>query len=174
MRNGSNFVFEIVDLLPYHIHKASLKRGNLYINPPEWIANKKSTINTKNEDDKCFKYFIIVALHYTEFKSHPERLSNMIHFFSCDCNWEGIEFPTGTKDWKRFQKNNETIALNILQAPHNKTKISHAYKSEYNKKRKRKNQVLLLMTSDGEKWHYIALKRKSTDDGFNRPTKSLY
>ena len=64
------------------------------------------------------------------------------------------------------------FALNNLQVPHNEIKITHAYKSEYN--RKRKNQVLLLMTSDGEKWHYIALKRKSTDDGFNRPTKSLY
>ena len=28
-RNGSNFVFESVDLLSYHIHKTSLKRGNL-------------------------------------------------------------------------------------------------------------------------------------------------
>ena len=54
----------------------------------------------------------------------------MNNFFSFDCNWEGIEFPTGIKDWKRFEKNNETIVLNILQAPHNKTKISHAYKSE--------------------------------------------
>ena len=57
MRNGSNFVFESVDLLPYHIHKASLKRGNLYIKSPEWIANKKAKINPKNEDDKCFIIF---------------------------------------------------------------------------------------------------------------------
>ena len=36
------------------------------------------------------------------------------------------------KEWKRFEKNNETIALNILQIPHNEIKIAHAYKSEYN------------------------------------------
>ena len=41
LRNGSNFVFEIVDLLSYHIHKTSLKRGISYINSPEWIAKKK-------------------------------------------------------------------------------------------------------------------------------------
>ena len=51
LRNGSNFVFESVDLLSYHIHKTSLKRGNSYIKSPEWIANKKATINPKNEDD---------------------------------------------------------------------------------------------------------------------------
>ena len=171
LRNGNNFVFESVDLLSYHIHKTSLKRENSYIKSPEWIANKKATINPKNEADKCFKYSIIDALHHNEFKSHPETLSNMHHFFSCGYNWEGIEFPAGTKDWKRFEKNDKTIALNILQVPHNEIKISHAYKSEYN--RKRKNQVVLLMITDGEKWHYIALKSEPTDDGFNRPTKSL-
>ena len=45
LRNGSNFIFESVDLLSYHIHKTSLKRGNSYIKFPEWVANKKATIN---------------------------------------------------------------------------------------------------------------------------------
>ena len=50
----------------------------------------------------------------------------MHHLFSYEYNWKGIEFPAGLKDWKRFEKNNETIALNILQVPHNEIKISHA------------------------------------------------
>ena len=28
----------------------------------------------------------------------------MHEFFSCDYNWEGIEFPAGIKNWKRFEK----------------------------------------------------------------------
>ena len=35
LRNGSNFVFESVDLLSYHIHKANLKRGKSYMKSPE-------------------------------------------------------------------------------------------------------------------------------------------
>ena len=31
LRSGSNFVFESVDLLSYHVHKASLKRVKSYI-----------------------------------------------------------------------------------------------------------------------------------------------
>ena len=31
LRNGSNFLFESVDLLSYNIHKASLKRGKSYM-----------------------------------------------------------------------------------------------------------------------------------------------
>ena len=67
----------------------------------------------------------------------------MHEFFSCDYNWEGIEFRVGKKDWKRFEKNNKTIAVNILFVPHNEEAINLAYKSKYN--RKRKNQVILLM-----------------------------
>ena len=46
LRNGSNFVFESVDLLSYHIHK-SLRRGRSYIKSPEWVINKRATINLK-------------------------------------------------------------------------------------------------------------------------------
>ena len=94
----------------------------------------------------------------------------MHHFFSCNYDWEGIEFPVWIKDWKRFEKNDE-IALNILQVPHDEIKKTHACKSEYN--RKYKSQVVLLMITDGEKWHYIALKGEPTDDGFIPPTQSL-
>ena len=94
----------------------------------------------------------------------------MHEFFSYKYYWEGIEFPAGIKDWKRFEKISETVALNIVQVPHDEIKITHACKSEYN--RKRKNQVVLLMTADDEKCH-IALKSEPTDDGLNRSTKSL-
>ena len=40
--------------------------------------------------------------------------------------------------------------------PHNTEKIRHAYKSKYNLKRE--SQVILLMITDGEKWHYLAVK----------------
>ena len=51
LRNGSNFVFESVGLLPYHIHKTRLKRRNSYIESPEWVASKKAITNPKNPDD---------------------------------------------------------------------------------------------------------------------------
>ena len=43
--------------------------------------------------------------------------------------------------------------------PHNTEKIRHAYKSKYNLTRE--NQVIFLMITDGEKWHYLAVKRLS-------------
>ena len=64
LRNGSNFVFKSVDLLSYHIHKTSLERGSSDIKSPEWILNKKTTINPKNEDGYCFEYSIVITLHH--------------------------------------------------------------------------------------------------------------
>ena len=70
-----------------------------------------------------------------------------------------------------MKKNNESIALNILQVPHDEKNIFNVCKSKHN--HKRKNQVVLLVITDGKKWHYTALKSEQTEDGFIRPTKSL-
>ena len=80
-------------------------------------------------DDRCFEYSIVVALHHKEIKNHPKRISGSHHLFSCAYNWRGIDLSAGTKEWKRFEKNNEVIALNIQHVPHDKVKITHAYKS---------------------------------------------
>ena len=169
-RSGSKFVFESVDLLSYHIHKTSLKRGKSYIKSPEWVLNKRATINPKNKDNKCFQYSITVALNHQNIENHPERISNIKPFID-KYNWKGIDFPAGIKDWKKFEENNKEVALNILYTQPNTKTINLAYKSIYN--RKRENQVVLLMITNGEKWHYIALKSERTDDGFNRPIKDL-
>ena len=52
---GSSFTFDRIDLLEYHFHKISLNRGSSYIESPEWIKNKRVTINPKNtKNNKCF------------------------------------------------------------------------------------------------------------------------
>ena len=43
--------------------------------------------------------------------------------------------------------------------PHNTDDIRHAYKSKHNLTHE--NQVILLMITDGEKWHYLAVKKLS-------------
>ena len=104
LRNGSNFLFERVDLLSYHIHKRSLKKGNSYIKSPDWIANKKAVLNPKYVGDRCFEYSVVFELRHNEIKSHPEKIQGNHHLFSCDYNWCGIDVPAGIKEWKRFEK----------------------------------------------------------------------
>ena len=74
-------------------------------------------------------------------------------------NWKEIDFPSHGKDWKKFESNNKSIALNILYVSHSTEKIRHAYKSKYIVTPE--NQVILLMITDDEKWHYLAVKNLS-------------
>ena len=105
------------------------------------MLNKSATINSKNNDNECFQYSITVALNHQNIGNHPERISNIKPFID-QYNWEGIDFPSRIKDWKKFERNNKTIALNILFIPHDTKTINLAYKPKYN--RKRENQVVLL------------------------------
>ena len=61
---GSNFIFERVDSLYYYLYKISLNRTGSYIDSPEWLKDKGTTINPKNIDDECFQYAITVALNH--------------------------------------------------------------------------------------------------------------
>ena len=97
LRDGSSFVFESVDSFSYHIHKTNLKSGKSYIKSPEWILNKRATINPKNKDNKCFQSSITVALNHQNIENHPERISNIKPFID-KYNWKGIDFLAGIKD----------------------------------------------------------------------------
>ena len=171
---GSEFIHENVDLLYYYFYKIDMKREESYTEPHEWLKNKKATINPKNKnDDNCFQYAITVALNHQNIRRDPQKISKIKRFIN-QYNWKRIEFPTEQKDWKKFEQNNKTIALNILYVPYNTKQICRACKSEYNNERE--NQVILLMITDGKKWHNLALKSEPIFYGgklCNSPVKSL-
>ena len=110
---GSHFIFDSVDALYYDLNKISLNRGGSYIDSPEWLKNKKATVNPKNNDDKCFQYAVTVALNQEKIKNHPKRIANIKHFID-QYNGKEIYFPLHVKNWKKFESNNKSIALNIL------------------------------------------------------------
>ena len=134
-----------------------INRGESYIDSPKWLKDKKSTINPKNNDHKCFQYAATLALNLGKIKKDPQRISKIKPFIE-QYSWKEIEFPSTSKDWKKLELNNE-IALNILYVPHNTRKIHVAYQSKHNLTPE--NEIILLMITDGEKWHYLTVKNLS-------------
>ena len=157
-KRGSDFEFDGIHLLYYDFNEISLNRGGSYIDSAIWIKDKKSTINPNNNDYKCFQYAVTVALNHDKINKDPQRVSKIKPFIN-QYNWNDIDFPSTGKDWKKFELNNESIALNILYVPHNTGKIHLADKSKHNLTREK--QVILLMITDSEKWHYTSVKRLS-------------
>ena len=154
---GSDFAFDEVNYLYYNFNKMSISRGGSYIDSPKWLKDKKSTVNQKNNDNKCFQYTVTLALNIDKINDHPERISKIKPFIE-KYNWKDVDFPSTSKDCKKFELNNE-VALNILYVPHGTKKIEIAYKSKHNLTREK--QVILLMISNGENWHYLIVKSLS-------------
>ena len=94
---GSEFIFDSVDLLYYKFHRISLNRGGSYIVSPNWLKNRRATINPKNNDDKCFQYAVTAALNHEQLKKDPQRISKIKPFIN-QYNWKDIEFPSHKKD----------------------------------------------------------------------------
>ena len=136
----------------------SLNRAGSYIDSPKWLKTKGATINPKNKNNECFKYAITVALNHEKIEKNPKRITKIKSFIDT-YNWKDIKFPSHSNDCKKLERNNKTIALNILYVPYNIKQIRPAYVSKYN--HKRDNQVILLMITDNEKWHYLTVKNIS-------------
>ena len=60
---GSEFEFDGMHLLYYDFNKISINRGGSFIESAKWIKDKKSTINPKNNDCKCFQHAVTVVLN---------------------------------------------------------------------------------------------------------------
>ena len=154
---GSDFVYSGINYFYYDLNRVSICKGGSYIESPKWLKDKKATVNQKNDDFKSFQYAITLALNFDKISNHPERVAKAKSFID-NYNWNN-NFPLNRKDWNRFEVNNKNIALNILYVPFKTRKIEIAYKSKYNLVRD--NQVILLMISNGENWHYLAVKSLS-------------
>ena len=67
-------------------------------------------------------------MNYEQIKKDPKRLSK-IKIFIDQYNWKEMDFPSHKKDWKKFESNNKSIALNVLYVPYNTEEIRRTYKS---------------------------------------------
>ena len=154
---GSDFEFDGINFFSYNFNKTSIYRGGSYIDSPKWLKDKKSSINPKNNDHKCFQYAATLALNFDNINNHPKKISKIRPFID-QYNWKDIDFPATSTDWKKFELNNK-VALNILYVPHNTKKIQLAYRSKYNLTYNK--QMILLLITDGEKWHYLVVNNLS-------------
>ena len=69
------------------------------LNSLGWLRVKKEAIINNNNS---FQNALNDALNYQTIETNPEKISK----FKLDINrynWEGIEFPAGPKDWKKFE-----------------------------------------------------------------------
>ncbi|XP_057310676.1 uncharacterized protein LOC130648652 [Hydractinia symbiolongicarpus] len=112
-------------------------------------------INPDNNDQECFKWSIIAAIHHEEIGTNHQRISKLRPYQE-RYNWDGIEFPTSIKDITKFERNNPDIAVNVLYATGKKFNILR--RSAFNES---DTQVNLLLLTDEKRNYYVSIKNLS-------------
>ena len=62
------------------------------------------------------QYALTVALSYQNIKKDPQRISKIKPFIN-QYDWKEMNFLSHKEDWKKFESNNKSIALNVLFVP---------------------------------------------------------
>ena len=110
---GCDFIFESLELMDCKLHRVHLRRGGSYIKSPEWF-NKGATINAKDEYyDECLRWSTISQLNYNEIMK--KEFKNMFK----KIKHEDKDFSSHRRDWEKFERDNESVALNVLFASQN-------------------------------------------------------
>ena len=91
LRNCNGYVYDNVVVLGIHFHKIEVESSSSYIESPEWIKNKKATINPQNtKDNRCFLYAITIALNHQKIGRDLQRMSKIILFIP-KYSWDDID-----------------------------------------------------------------------------------
>ena len=116
----SKSVFGYVHLLYYKCHKINRNHGGSYRDCSYWIKNKKAAINPNiKKHNKCFQCTVTFTLNPEEIKKDVQRITKVKRFVN-KYNWKGINFSSEKNVWKKFEKNNVTIAFNVFVSKNKK------------------------------------------------------
>ena len=96
--NVGDFIFDCICLLYYKCHKINPNCRVSYIDSPDWIKNKKATINPINKNNnKCFQYSAALALYYKEIGKDSGRIIKLKPFID-KYNWERMNYQSKKDD----------------------------------------------------------------------------
>ena len=109
---GSGWVIDRIDSHYINITTYQPLNRSSYIELPTKLRNPmKGLINTKNKDDKCFRWCHI--RHLNPQKKYPQRIKKDDKQFIGGLNYKGIEFPVSHKQCNKIEKQN-SIRINVF------------------------------------------------------------
>jgi hypothetical protein len=153
---GSGWTIGLTAILRFTIRigQYRLMTGLSYVPTPKVLAAKRALINVFNQDDMCFAWAILSALHPGY---NAQRVTNYRQYLN-SIDLKGIKFPTPINQVGRFEKNNPTLSINVYKLGKNEKEIIPKYVTKCGKRQKHID--LLLLTSD-DKSHYVWIKNMS-------------
>ena len=144
-----SIILEMVDYRPIG--------GTSYIELPKNIFDTKSIVNVQNDDQQCFMWAVLAALHPADF--HAERV---IHYepYTEELNFTGIEFPVTVDQISKFERLNPEISVTVLgiDIPDNEVKEASKVFPLRVPNSQQEHHIVLLYWSRGDVHHYAWVK----------------
>lgn len=150
--NDSSLVFD--HIVAGYVNSGKVTyRGASYLPLPEWIANKKACINVQNEDNRCFRYSVCALIHPAG--KHAQRVTKYPNEMLDELKMGSIVEPVvcTPANFRRFEQLNQNISVNVFSV------LDDGFSPVYiSSEEGREHHVNLLMVSDDEISHYVAIK----------------
>lgn len=107
---GLGWTLNEIKEIEFHISKSEPFVGSSFIDLQTNIKKKNAIVNVRNNDQKCFMWAILSALHTNV--QYPNHMSSYSAYEN-ELNFTGINFPVDVKSIKKFEFLNPTISINV-------------------------------------------------------------
>ena len=154
---GSGWSVLSVERLKLHIAPYLPISPSNYVTTPTYIAQKKAIVNIKNEDNFCFLWSVLAALH--PIPTNPCRPSNY-ESFKKELNITNLKFPLAVTDVIKFEKLNVAISVNVFAFEGRSSYIYPIYVTSFKDHQHHVNLLLIVNDKTG-KSHYTLIRNMS-------------
>ena len=113
INNGSGWVLKSIDKLEIYVVNYKPLKGSSYIDLPNIIKHKKACINVKNNDQKCFAYAVVSAIHPINYPKDPTKVCYYKSKIN-ELNMEGIQYPVSLENIRKYEKQNPKYGINVF------------------------------------------------------------
>ena len=148
--NGSGWLLDEIKFLDVSIATYKPLLGSSFIPTPSKLVKKRALINIKNNDNKCFSWSILAALHPA--KSNLNNMSNYKKY-EHELNMQGLHFPITLKQINKFEKNNN-LSINVFGYEKEKIYPLHITSNRDGSA----SHINLLLLHNNDKSHYVLIK----------------
>lgn len=121
---------------------------------PKELHDKKAILNIRNDDQKCFPWSVLAALHPINHKDHAGHVRHYTRYEQ-ELTVKGITFPMKVQDIPKFKKQNPTLSINLFG--YEEEDLFPVYISE----QEREQHINLLVISNNDTMHYCLINNLS-------------
>jgi len=131
-----------------------------FILTPKHIAIKKAVVNINSLDNYCFQYSVLAGMNVVSINSNYRKDRAAIYKpFMHLLNMDGIQSPVPISSIGKFESQNTDISVNVLY--HDGDQIIPIRTSPFTDQRKHHVTLLLMITDNHERFHYLSVQSMS-------------